>query len=230
MKRDEVLETASRFLGYITDHTRGLLLAVLAVLALVLVGVGVFAYFESRQERANEVFAEALLVLQADVVPVEANPDDPVSPSFASAESRDQRAQELFQRVQTDFGNTSVGRMAGVYLGKLALRRGDATTARELWESFLDSDVDHMLATEVRLNLLALDRADGRGEDVVNRLREQIGSPSPDLPEEISLDQLAITLEELGRVEEAREVYQRIIDEHPTSPYSQRAQRRLSTL
>jgi tetratricopeptide (TPR) repeat protein len=225
-----VLETASRFFGYITEHTRGLLLAVLAVLALVLVAVGVFAYLDGRQERANEAFAEALAVFDADVVGVGASPEDPLSPSFASEESRDLKARELFEEVQTTYGSTSVGRIAGVYLGKLALRSGDTARARELWESFVESDADDMLMMEVRLNLLAMDRAEGRGEEVVSQLREEIGSSTPTLPIAVSLDQLATTLEELGRIDEAREVYQRIIDEHPGSPYLSRAQQRLSTL
>ena len=230
MKRDEVLETASRFFAYITDHTRGLLLAGVAVLALVLLGVGVFAFFESRQERANEAFGRALAAFQGDVVEDSPTPDDPLGPTFSSEDDRDARARELMQEVHDDFGTTSVGRIAGVYLGKLALRSGDSEAARQAWQTFLDSEPDHMLATEVRLNLLALDRSEGEGEQVVARLREQIGSETPDLPLELALEQLAVTLEELGRPDEAREVYQRLVDEFPTSPYSPRAQQRLSAL
>ena len=230
IKRDAVLETASRFFGYITEHTQGLILAVVAVLALVLVGVGVYAYYESREERANEALAEAMMVLEADVTEADANPEDESSPTFATEDARDARAEELFEIVQNDFGSTSVGRIANVYLGKLALQRGDGAAARELWESFVEADGDDMLTTEVRMNLLAMDRSEGKGEEIVAQLREQIGAPEPDLPTAIALDQLAMTLEELGRADEAREIYQRIVDEHSASPYASRAQQRLSSL
>jgi tetratricopeptide (TPR) repeat protein len=200
------------------------------VVALVLIGVGIYAYLQSRVERANVLFARALAVYEADVVEEGAEPDSPNTPTFASSDARDLKAQELFQEVVAGYGGTSVGRIAGVYLGKLAQRRGDAGRARELWESFVASEADHMLAMEVRVNLLALDRADGMGEEVVTRLRELISSPSPDLPLEVALDQLASTLEDLGRPEEARDVYQRIVDEHPASPYSPRAQQKLGSL
>ena len=230
MKRDEVLETASRFLAYITDHTKGLLMSLAGFVGLVLVGVGVYAYSQSRVERANDLFAQALSVFQAEVNEADSDPDDPHHPTFASADARDLRAQELFQQVESDHGGTTVGRIAQVYLGKLALRSGDSERARELWESFVASEEGHMLATEVRLNLLALDRSEGMGEEVVIRLQELISSPSPELPMEVALDQLAGSLEDLGRYEEARDIYQRIVDEHPSSPYSSRAQQKLSSL
>jgi len=230
MKRDEVLETASRFFRYVTEHTRGLLMLLAGIVALVLIGVGIYAYSQSRVERANGLFAQALAVYEADIDEVDSDPDDANHPTFASADARDLRAQELFQEVEAGYGGTSVGRIAGVYLGKLALRRGDAERARELWESFVSAESDHMLATEVRVNLLAMDRAEGMGEEVVAKLQELIGSPSPELPMEVALDQLASTLEDLGRHEEARDIYQRIVDEHPSSPYSPRARQKLSSL
>lgn len=230
MKRDEVLETASRAFEYITEHTRALILAVLAVLALVIVGVGIFAYFDSRLARANEAFAEALAVYEADIVADGDSADDPALPTFSSEAVRDARAQELFSEVRSRFGRTSVGEIAGVYLGGLAVRQGDTDAAREYWQSFLDSNADHMLATQVRLNLLALERSAGNSEGVVTRLQEQLGSEAAELPEDIALDQLASTLEELGRGEEAREIYQRIVDEHPASPYAARARQRLASL
>ncbi|MDH3255931.1 MAG: tetratricopeptide repeat protein [Acidobacteriota bacterium] len=230
MKRDEVLETATRVFHYLTEHTRGLLTVLLAVVALAVIAVGVFAYMQGRKDRANTVFAEALNVFSADVVAEGAKPDDPVSPSFASAEARDARAQALFQQVESEFGGTSVGRIAGVYLGKLALQRGDAEGARSRWQAFLDSKPNHMLATEVRLNLLAMDRADGKGEAVLGRLREMMADSSADLPPDVALEQMAVTLEELNRHEEARDIYQRIVDEYPTSAYSSKAQQKLRTL
>jgi tetratricopeptide (TPR) repeat protein len=230
MKRDEILETASRFFGYITDHTKGLLILLAGFVGLVLVGVGVYAYSQSRVERANELFAQALAVYQADIKESDSDPDDPHHPTFATVDGRDLRAQELFQQVEADYGGASVGRIAKVYLGKLALRRGDSERARELWESFVSTEEGHMLATEVRLNLLALDRSEGMGEEVVTRLQELIGSSSPEFPIEVALDQLAGSLEDLGRYEEARDIYQRIVDEHPSSPYSSRAQQKLNSL
>ena len=215
MKRDEVLETASRFFSYITEHTRGLVLVLLAVLALVLVGVGVYAYLESREERANESFARALAAFNGDIVVEEANPEDPTGPTFSSSDARDLRAQELFQSVDQDFGSTSVGELATVYLGSLAMRRGDTASAREFWESFIAADPDHMLGTEVRLNLLAMDRAEGRGDEVVAALREQLGSPSPDFPLEVALDQLGAAYAGQGRVADAEAVFRQARERLP---------------
>jgi len=227
MKRDEFLETASRFLTYLNEHTRGLLLGALALAAVVLGVVAVYAFMQGRSTRANALFAEALAVYEAEIVDSGADPQGSPAPTFSSEEARDLRAQELFAQVEARYGGTRVGRIAGVYLGKLALEGGDSARAREYWQSFVDAGDDHMLASEVRLNLLALDRAEGKAEEVATRLREIVAGGGQELPEDVALDQLAITLEESGRDDEAREVYQRIVDDFPASPYAARARERL---
>jgi tetratricopeptide (TPR) repeat protein len=228
MKRDEILETAGRLFAYLHEHTRGLI-TVLAVAAVVaLLGAIVFAFLQNRQVRANRLFAEALRVYQAEVGT--ADPQNPTDLTFQTEQERDLRSIELFEQVRADFGGTSVGRIASVYLGRLAARRGDLEQAREHWEEFLSSNPRHMLAGEVRVNLFALDRAEGRGEELVGRLREMLAAASNELPGDVLMSQLAVTLEELGREEEARETYERLAEEHPASPYAGRAQQKLGSL
>jgi tetratricopeptide (TPR) repeat protein len=227
IKRDEVLETASRVVGFFTSHTHGLLIGFAAVVLLALGVTAAVLFVGHRKTRANEMLARALTVVQAEVVTASANPNDPTDPTFASAEMRDARALELFEAVEAEFGGSPAGRIAGVYLGQLAARRGDAATARQRWEDFLENSPDHMLASEVRLNLIALDRAAGNGEQVVAELQSMLAAEKSALPQVVVLDELAATLEMLGRDGEALDIYQRIVDEHPTSSYASRAREKL---
>jgi tetratricopeptide (TPR) repeat protein len=230
MKRDEFLETASRLYEFISSHTRSLIFAAIGLAAVALAAAAVFAFLAGRQERANALFARALAAYSADVVGDGADPQDPFEPTFATNEERDTRAEELLREVEESYGRSSVGKIAGVYLGRLAARAGNEAEARERWERFLAVGDDTMLMTEVRLNLLALDRDDGRTEEIVSLLQDSIASERPNLPLEVALDELAVTLERSGREEEARTYYQQIVDEYPSSPYAVRARQKLQEL
>ena len=78
------------------------------------------------------------------------------------------------------------------------------------------------------LNLLALDRQAGKLEEVKAGLEKQLEEGAQrTLPEDIVLYELAQTLEALGRSTEAQDTLQRLVDDHPRSPYSFEARRKL---
>ena len=80
-----------------------------------------------------------------------------------------------------------------------------------------------MLAAEARLNLLALDRKQGKGEEVVKELRAMLEKGDTPLPQDVILHELGVTLEQLNRPQEAVQSYQRILDEFPQSPFRARS-------
>lgn len=192
-------------------------LIAVAVGAVLVAGIGfalVRVYLASRDEKAAQELAAAVDVYEAPV-------GDDVSgqtqgPRFASDEERRSRAREAFQAV----AGGAAEDVAGLYLADLALRDGDKAAARKYWEAFLADHDDHMLAVAVRLDLIRLDREEGKGEQVVERLEAELVEPERHLPEDVLLFELAKTLDSLGRGDEAKDYYQRILDDHPQSPYA----------
>ena len=223
LKRNELGEAVEASIHYAEDHLKLILTAVGAVAAIALVGWGVFAWISSRSASANDLLTRALKVAGA---PVEAaaRPDDPVSPSFASAAARDARAKELFSQLDAKYGSTAVGRVAKVYLAEAARTGGDRSTARSLWQAYLDGDADSAVAASVRVNLFQLDREEGKGETLAESLKKMLEDPAKPLPADLLLYQLALTYEKLDRTADARAAYRRIVDEHPQSPYLAAAQ------
>ena len=132
----------------------------------------------------------------------------------------------LFESVRESFGGSDAAAIAGAYLGQIAALKGDTQQARALWEDFLSVADDHMLAAEVQVNLMALDRAEGKGDELVTRLRAMLSGPEAGLPQDLLWYQLALTLESLGRDGEATEAYQRIVEEFPQSAYATTARQR----
>ena len=208
---------------YVRGHRRNLLLLVAAVL---LLGAGfvVWRTWHGRQESAaSEKVGAAIKVYEAPIVATAATPDDAESPSFADEKSRQARAKQLFAAVASDYSGTGGAAIAQVYLGRIRMLEGDEAAARAVWEEFLDDHPDHMLAAAVRRTLLDLDREDGKGEQVVQRLRADLEKDDKPLPEDLMLFELGTTLEQLGRRQEAHDAYQRVVEEYPDSAWRGKA-------
>lgn len=226
IKRDEFMESLGGAFEYVRDHSRNLIAIAIALLATLILVAVYMGWSDRREGRADASLAQALRIYQATLDPVAANPDDAESPSFADAGARSARAKELFEVVKSDFRSSDAGKIATVYLGQIAAQEGDVEGAREYWEDFVANSSDHALAVEVRVNLMALERQSGRGDELVTELRAMLSGADAGLPPDLLWYQLALTLEGLDRQGEANEAFQRIVDEYPQSAYAAAARER----
>ena len=221
IREDEVRNVLVRVFDFLQERPREAAGIAGACVALVLAVIGLFAYLDRRGEAANEELAAALKIAAAPVNEEDARPEDPQEPSFATEEAKRTRVKEAFGEV----GGGVAGDVSGLFLADAAASEGDAETARAIWESFLAEHEDHVLALSVRLNLIHLDRQNGRAQEVADQLQSELDSATRTLPEDVLLFELAQTLEALDQADEARDLYQRILDEHPKSPYTTEARR-----
>jgi tetratricopeptide (TPR) repeat protein len=136
---------------------------------------------------------------------------------------------KLLDTVRAEYGHTHAAAIAGVYLGRIAAIEGKGAEARKLWNDYVDGNKDS-LAAMVRLDLIDLDRREGKGEELVGRLRPMLDDSDPQLPKDAVLFQLGVTYEQLQRRPEAVGVYKQIVDEFPQSAYRQEAQQKLASL
>jgi TolA-binding protein len=225
IKRDEVRESLDSVLDYLLAHRKTIGYGLLGLLAAGLAAVGVLSYLEDRESRAGEVLAQAMQVQRATIDPIAPQPEDPEAPTFADEAAREARAMELFEQIEREFGSSDAAAIASVYRAGLAARQGDYATARALWEEFVGQQENHALGAEVRLNLMALDRQQGRGEELAAEIRSMLESEPSPFPADVLLYELAKTLESLGD-SEAGEVYRRLAEEHPESSFAVEARNR----
>ena len=230
IREDTFRTSIDRSVDFVTGHGRMLLMALAGVLVLVAAGFGVHYWMQQREARASQLLGQASKIAEAPVQQTGATPNDAENPSFATEKARQEAAEPLFQQIRQKYPNTGAGAIAAVYLGRYQLEQGNTEAARKLWQQFLDDHPDHMLASSVRLSLLALDRQAGKGEQVAKELRAMLEKPEKTLPEDVLLFQLGQTLEDLGKTDEAKATYQRLGDEFPQSPYAQQAQSKVRDL
>lgn len=230
IKRDEFANAVGRSFEFAEIHSRQLLLMLGAVLLAVLVGILAFFYVNHRSDLANQALAKATKVYNAPVDPAGAKPNDPREPSFATEAARQARARQLLERLRSDFRFTDAADVASIYLAALDASSGKLAEARQLWNDFVKKHGDHVLAAQARIDLMDLDRSQGKGNEVAQRLREMLDQSDAPLPQDAVLYELATTLEQLNRNQEAAQTYQKLVDEFPQSPYRQTAQQKLTAL
>jgi tetratricopeptide (TPR) repeat protein len=220
MKRNEMVEAVGRTVEYSRSHGRTVLLIVLGVVALSAAGAGIYTWRERAHADTNDDLTAAMRVYEAPIEPDAPKPDDAEKPSFASEEARRERARPLFEEVRE--GSGAAADVALVYLGQLAADGGDTAAAREQWRLFLDRHPEHLLAGTVRVSLIGLDRAEGEAERVAADLETMIELAPEErpLPGDVVLFELGRTYEALGRDDDARSVYQRLIEEYPRSSFA----------
>ena len=230
IKQDDFATAVGRGVMYAESHARTLLLALGAVALLAILFVVARAFMAERAEDANEMLSRAMKVAQAPLDAEAPKPDDPTSPTFADSGARRARSKQLFEEVRSEYGSTDSADLAGLYLAQIAAEEGQLDRARELWSEFVDDHGDNLLAGQARVNLIHLDRQQGKGEDVVTRLRAMLEQEEPELPKDVVLFELATTQEQLGRKQDALQSWRRLSEEYPESGYRGEAQRKVAAL
>jgi tetratricopeptide (TPR) repeat protein len=221
IREDEFRSFVGRVFEKIEEKPSLVFGTVAGIVAVILLVTGFLAFSKSRAETANQNLAEALEIIGAPIVEdgEEAAPTASDSPTFTSLEERRASAQVALDNVSSG----AAAEVAELLRADLALEEGDRETARGIWENFVSSQGEHLLALSVRLNLIHLDRAEGQASKVAEELQQELNSTQKRLPEDVILYELALTREALGETEIALELYQRIVDEYPQSPYTGKA-------
>jgi tetratricopeptide (TPR) repeat protein len=229
VKRDELTEGLEASIEYARRNVR----RVLTIISVVIVVGAAFlawrAWGAKSGAGANAALDAAIRVYGAPIQ-ADAKPDDPNQPSFATEEARRAKARQLFESLASRHASTPAGNTAWVYLGRLALERGEADAAAKAWRDYLAHEDEGMLAAAVTLDLVRLDRSQGRGEQAAKDLEALLAKPTKPVPDDALLYELGVTLKGLGRNEDARRNLQRILDEFPRSSYRGAAQQELSAV
>jgi tol-pal system protein YbgF len=127
-------------------------------------------------------------------------------------------------------GEEAEGPEAHFEAAMLMYNRGSNVTARRGFDEFLASYPNHELAGDATYYLSDLDLQEERIEDAIEGFMRvpQMYPASPRVPE--ALYRAAILHQELGDIEEARTLFERVINGFPDSDVAEPAQQRLQEI
>jgi tetratricopeptide (TPR) repeat protein len=222
-------------IGVLSSKARAnqrLLLAIAgSAIALALIVYGIYFYKSNREEQAQQLLATAIETFDAPVgdPPPGQQPPQPAGLRFKTEPERTTAAEKQFRTLQSEYSGTDASDVAGLYMARLAMNRGDAATARKSLQEFVDDHEDHILVGTALFSLYQLRLENGEAAQVATELQGELTKAEPSLPGDALLVLLAQAYEVQGNREKSLEAYRRLANEFPESPYAIDANRRIGT-
>jgi predicted negative regulator of RcsB-dependent stress response len=197
-----------------------------AAVVIAILVYGIFFYRGNREMKAQEALAGAIETAEASVG--EQPPQGATGPHFKTEAERDTASERKFKDVQAKYSGTDASDVAGLYLARMAVAKGDVKKARAMLEEFVNDHGDNILVGGARFSLYQLRIENGEAAQVSKELEEELKKSDPVLPGDSLLVLSAQAYEVQGNAAKSKEAYRRITTEFPESPYVVEAARRAS--
>lgn len=226
LKSNEVAETIAAIREALAGRGRTLV-AVLAGALVLIVALGVFLTWRSRQEdHAAAALAGAMAIASAPVVPVAPGSPPPQPGTFSSEASRAEAASTELLEVANAWSGTEAGIAARYQAAGLLASLGRTAEAEREFNAVADAaGRGSIYGRMARLGVAEMQLRAGNAEAAISVFREVAASGEGDMPVDAILMQLARAYTLAGRQAEAVQTYRRVIDEFPDSLYAAEARR-----
>lgn len=226
LKHDKFVDEIGALSVRARANQRLLLTIAGAVLAVAVIAFGIYFYRANREDSAQQALATAIETADASVG--ETQPQGATGPHFKTEAERTAAAEKAFKDVRANHSGTDAADVAGLYLARMAVTRGDVKTAQTLLQEFVDDHGKNILSSTTRFSLYQLRIENGEAAQVAQELEAEIAKTEPVLPGDSLLVLLAQAYDVQGNSAKSKEAYKRITTDFPESPYVVEAARRAS--
>ena len=194
---------------------------VVAIVAIGLLGVLIYGQYQSWAQAQQRGFADAIAAAQSDLprVPPQGPSDDDKQVMIGVAD----------RLAEVGSGAWGIGRVeAYLFAAEIYRAAGASAQQRTALEAVADEARGPMRFAVIGA-LANLDLEEDKGDSAIARLRSLTEGDDAYLSEQATLD-LALALEHLGRLDEAKQAYDGFLQRWPESPRAETARTRLGRL
>ena len=227
LKHDKFVDEIGALSSRARENQRLLLMIAGGAVAVALIVWGIYFYRSSREAKGQAALAAAIETSEATVEAAQ-NPQAPKTGglTFKTEDARNAAAEKLFREVQAKHSGTDAADVAGLYLARTAVAKGDSATAKKILQDFIDDHEGNIAEGAARFSLYQLRIDGGEAAQVAAELNGELNKSEPILPADSVLVLLAHAYEVQGNDAKSREAYKRISTEFPDSPYAVEAARK----
>ena len=226
LKHDKFVDEIGALSERARKNQRMLLTIGGVVVAIAVAAFGIYFFQANREEKAQQALAGAIETADASIG--ETKPEGSTGPHFKTEAERTAAAEKAFKDLRDQHSGTDAADVAGLYIARMAVTKGDVKTARTLLEDFVSDHGDNILVSTARFSLYQLRIENGEAAKVSQELEAEVAKPEPVLPGDSLLVLLAQAYEVQGNAAKSKDTYKRITTEFPESPYVVEAARRAS--
>ena len=205
-------------------------LAVIGVAVLIVAGValGGWYYLNQQDQIASLTLNQAIRTMDTPLRPANM-PPEPENPSFASAKERATEASKQLHQVVNEYPHTHSAEFARYFLGVTAINSGDDATAIRQFQGVADSH-NANLAGLAKMALASLYRSQHQNKQAIDLYKSLIAKPTETVGKATAQIGMAETYEADGQALEAKQIYQQVQKENPSSAVAQLAQEKLQAI
>lgn len=216
MKQDEFVSTMDSLIRRFGEYWKPALAALVGVLMIVFIWWMIGQWSGKRADAASDQLSQAVTAYQ-EVLAQDDGGD------LAAAEAG-------FAAVIEEHGRTDQADFARLYQARIQLGRGEVDTARATLVQLVNRHKDDALGRLAALDLVRLRTASGQGAEVAAELEKMVVGRDTQLPRDVALFELGEVFIAEHKPEQAREYFQKLVDEFPESSYVAQARQRLGEL
>lgn len=239
LKENELAQTLSVARELIEPRRKQITAALVIIVVLVVAVLGVTMIRQRTQSRGQELLAEAMVALNARVIPTQAGePTDlpagatfGATGTFATEEAKLKAALPKLKAAADAYPDSTAGITARYHLaGALAAlgRYSEAVTEYDNVEKRAGRDT--LYGRMARLGKADTQAQAGQVDAAINGWKEMAADTKSDLPQDAILIELARAYAQKGNTAEAKKTFNEIVEKHPDSPYVPEARTELENL
>ena len=240
LKENELAQTLTAAREFIEPRRKQITTTVITVVVLAVVVLGVTVVRRQTQSRGQELLAQAMVALNARVIPATSagqNGDLPAAAqfgatgTFATEEAKLNAALPKLKAAADAYPDSPAGITARYHYASALAALGRHPDAIKEYD-----DVEKRAGTASLYGRMArLGKADseahaGQVDAAIAAWKELVADNNSDLPQDAILMELARAYVQKGNTAEAKKTFSEVVDKHPESPYLSEARTELDNL
>jgi tetratricopeptide (TPR) repeat protein len=239
LKENELAHTLAAARDYIEPRKGALTTMAVALVVLVVAVIGFVAWRNSSRGASEQALAEAMVALNAQVVPagVEGAEGVPAAAqigatgTFATEEAKLTAAVPKLKAAADAHPSTPAGIQARYHLAGALAALGKHTEAIAAFDDVIErAGGDSLYGQMARLGKADAQARAGQLDAAIEAWKGMSADADEVVPKDAVLIQLARAYVQKGNTEEARKTYTEIVDNHPNSPYTPEAREELENI
>ncbi len=226
IKRDELATTIGSLAEIFEEHRRSLTIAAAALLLLALAVAGGVWFSHRREADSLTALAAVQKAASAQSAEEAASGQSGAAP-YATRQQRFQEVLRLADQVLLDHPSSDAARWASYYKAVALKELGSHDDALREVMPLTGSTQDEFVSASARVLQAQIQEAKGDLAGAAEAYGTLAASAPTRFPIDLALINQARLLEAQGRKEEAQEVYRRVSQDFPESPFAGEASRHL---
>jgi predicted negative regulator of RcsB-dependent stress response len=239
LKQNELVHSIENARDFLETRQRSIAGALVGVVVVALAVIGYTVYRNQTQSRGSELLAEAMVAMNARVVPTGTTGEENLpagatlgaTGTFSTEEAKLKAALPKLKAAADAYPDSASGITARYHMaGALATLGRNEEAIKEY-----DGVVQRAGASSLYGRMARLGKADtqahaGQLDAAIAAWKEMTTGNTGDVPVDAILIELARAYVQKGNTEEAKKAFTQIVDQHPNSPYLAEARTELENL